>query len=370
MRGQGRVFRPKVGDRETKVWWLDYGVRGVQHRESSGTRSKREAIAMLRERIGKRTDGTLAGRPERVTLVELRAGLQRHYLLEGNASWTRAEQAFVHLEEHFGADARAIDITRRAVSEYQEARLVAGAARNTVRYETGVLNAAFGVALASDVLTNAPKFPQLGEGEKRSGFFGSADFAALIVELPADVADLVRFARMTGWRRGEVTGLLWPQVEWGDDQYPGTHTEPEPGPNACIRIGEAQTKGGDSRQFPLRDADELRELLLSRWRARKGLHVFHRAAKPIGDFRKVWDRACRAAGVPGRLFHDLRRTAARDFRQAGVSEGEIMKLCGWKTRDMFDRYNIIDDKDLSRAVNLRFNSKQTANKEPEEIGTK
>ena len=39
-----------------------------------------------------------------------------------------------------------------------------------------------------------------------------------------------------------------------------------------------------------------------------------------------------------------------------------MKLCGWKTRDMFDRYNIIDASDLSRAVAQRFNGKVTANK--------
>ena len=72
--------------------------------------------------------------------------------------------------------------------------------------------------------------------------------------------------------------------------------------------------------------------------------------------------ACVAAGVPGRFVHDLRRTAARDFRRAAVSGGEIMKLCGWKTRDMFDRYNIIDASDLTRAVAQRFNGKVTAKK--------
>jgi len=45
-----------------------------------------------------------------------------------------------------------------------------------------------------------------------------------------------------------------------------------------------------------------------------------------------------------------------------VSEGEIMTLCGWKTRDMFDRYNIIDSADRSPAVAQRFNGKGTANK--------
>ena len=49
-------------------------------------------------------------------------------------------------------------------------------------------------------------------------------------------------------------------------------------------------------------------------------------------------------------MHDLRRTGARDFRRAGVSEGEIMALGGWRTRAMFDRYNIIDEADLAAAV--------------------
>jgi integrase len=60
--------------------------------------------------------------------------------------------------------------------------------------------------------------------------------------------------------------------------------------------------------------------------------------------------------------HDLRRTAARDFRRRGVSEGEIMKLCGWKTRAMFDRYNIIDEADLAEAVAKRFKVQAAANK--------
>jgi integrase len=57
--------------------------------------------------------------------------------------------------------------------------------------------------------------------------------------------------------------------------------------------------------------------------------------------------------TPQRRVHDFRRTAAREFRRAGVSEGEIMRLCGWETRTMFDRYNIIDEQDRTRAVARR-----------------
>lgn len=204
MRGQGRVFRPKVGGKETQVWWLDYGLHGKRFRESSGVTSKRDALELLRQRVGKRRDGTLSGRPERVTLADLKTALQRHYVREGNASWPRAEQAFAHLETFFGEGAKALSITRASVADYQDFRLNAGAARNTVRYEVGVLSAAFGVAVELDMLAAKPVFKQLAEGEKRAGFFEPGDFAALIVGLPAEVAALVRFLRLTGWRRGKV----------------------------------------------------------------------------------------------------------------------------------------------------------------------
>ena len=75
---------------------------------------------------------------------------------------------------------------------------------------------------------------------------------------------------------------------------------------------------------------ELRELLLAQ-KQRADEHrkthgeilpwVFHVDGEPIsryGFFRTAWDRACLAAGCPGRLPHDLRRTAVRNSVRAGI----------------------------------------------------
>ena len=72
--------------------------------------------------------------------------------------------------------------------------------------------------------------------------------------------------------------------------------------------------------------------------------------KRVKAFRETWRNACVAAGVPKLLFHDLRRTAARKLRRAGVAEGVIMKIGGWRTRSVFERYAIVSQTDIVEAM--------------------
>jgi integrase len=79
-------------------------------------------------------------------------------------------------------------------------------------------------------------------------------------------------------------------------------------------------------------------------------HVFHRLGIPLNDFRGSWDSACTRAGIPELQFHDLRRSGVRNLSRSGNPERVIMAITGHKTREMFDRYNIVSESDLTDAA--------------------
>lgn len=353
MRGQGRVYRPKGC---TETWWLDYSVNGVRHRESAQTTSKQEAHRLLRQRIGDREAGKVVGRPDRVFLAvyakdasgtdQLVGGLrwlhETQYDLDGLRSKARVRQLWAHLENFFPAPTPVTRITPTRLDEYARARLADGVARQTVNNELSALRRGFSLARSKGLLATSPTITLPKVQNARSGFFEDGEFAAILLELPAFLQPVIRFLRLTGWRVVEALSLTWDMVDWEGQ---------------VIRLPATLAKAKTPRVFPFGSAPDLKAVLDAQWAARNGLRAFHQAGAAItyDSAWYWWKQARKRAGMPKALIHDLRRSTARDMRRSGLSEGVIMKLCGWKTRSMFDRYNVIDEQDLTQAVMKHFN---------------
>ena len=239
---------------------------------------------------------------------------------------------------------RARDINYTVLNAYVARRLQA-ARPATVLYEVKLLKRAFAIALRAELVHRVPAFPTVGVGDNaRKGFASPEEIERVISCLPEHAKAPVRCLYLTGWRTSEVLGLTWARVDF----EVGTLT-----------LHASDTKSGKPRIFPFGALPALAELLreqravtsaLERERGRIIPWVFHQDGEPLGSFRNAWRTAVRAAGLPGLRPHDMRRSAARNLVRAGVSEGVVMKLCGWNTRAMFDRYNVADDRDLKEGV--------------------
>ena len=152
------------------------------------------------------------------------------------------------------------------------------------------------------------------------------------------------FAYLTGWRiPSEVLPLKWGQV----DRKAKT-----------IRLDPGTTKNAEGRTLPYDLLPDLCTVIDNQWTAHERLLaadaicplVFHRQGDPIKEFRSAWQTACEAAGVPGKIPHDFRRTAVRNLVRAGVPEHSAMKITGHKTRSVFDRYDIVNEADVRESL--------------------
>ena len=183
----------------------------------------------------------------------------------------------------------------------------------------------------------------LPEHNVRTGFFEADQFTAVKKQLRPALQPVAEFAYLTGWRvQSEVLPLEW------------RHVDLKAG---IVTLDPGTTKNGEGRTIYMTAA--LRTLLEAQKAASEALaksqekitpRVFHRNGKPIRHFYKAWQSACVAADCPGKLLHDFRRTAIRNYVRAGIPERVAMAMSGHKTRSVFDRYDIVSPTDLQTAA--------------------
>ncbi len=340
MRGNGRVFQ------RGQVWWIAYYDNGRERRESSKSRQRKAAVRLLRQRLGEMATGgahsPLSQRAETgtVTMQDLFDLVEHSHRLNRRTSSANG-RCLRRLRQRFAA-CTVRSCTSLAISHYMAAMQASGRKAATINREMAVLRFAFRLGHQHDLVARVPVIKLLPELGVRNEFFTRAEVDTLLPCLPEYLRDVVLFGFLTGWRKGEIVGLQWANVDRS---------------GAAIRLEPVQNKGRTVRVLVLQG--ELAALIERRWHARKvgcilTRHVFHRAGRRVGDFRSAWLRACRQAGLGHRWFHSLRRSAARNMSLQGVPEKVIMSIIGHKTRAMFDRYNIVTESDQRTYAKLLF----------------
>ena len=132
----------------------------------------------------------------------------------GIRSVSTARGRTAHLAAFFGRAARAAGFTTHQIRQYQLARRAAGAATGTINRETSALHRMGTLAVHWGWLDTVPGFPaRLRENPPRQGFFEHPEYLAVRAHLPAPWQDILDLAYYSGWRKQEILGLTWEEID-------------------------------------------------------------------------------------------------------------------------------------------------------------
>jgi integrase len=235
---------------------------------------------------------------------------------------------------------RAATVTTDRVREYRKSRQADGKSESTCNRDLSILRTAFhlGRKCTPAKVQAVPYFRMSNESANaRQGFLTDEKYAKLRNALPEHLKPLFVTAYYTGVRLGELLVWRWEQVDLEQ---------------GFVTLRADESKSGHARAVPIL-AGDMRDWLKWGHEQSNGCpRVFNRGGEPIKEFRSAWKGACKAAEVPDLKFHDLRRTAVRNMRRAGVSQVVRMRITGHRTDLMERRYNIVDVDDIRTAKEL------------------
>lgn len=314
---------------------------GSPNRESSKSGSYADAERLLKRRQGEIVTGKFAGlQPERIRFSQLADEVVDEYRRNRRATTgDLLSRLKCHLLPKLG-EVRAAELGTSHIKRYVAQRQDSGAANATINRELAIVKRAFHLAAKSDppLVAHVPHVSMLKENNVRTGFLEHHAFVRLRNEPPEEIRPLFVVGYHVGARLGELLSLRWEQVDLNVNR---------------IVLNAGTTKNEEGRALPI--YGEMSYWLSLQKEAQAHLHpdcpfVFQRNGVKVGEFYKSWRSACKRAGVPGLLFHDLRRTAVRNMIRAGISEKIAMNISGHKSRSVFDRYDIVNERDLTEAA--------------------
>ena len=342
-RGIYRRKDPKTGAVLAPLWIL-YRKHGKPVQESTHQTNLAVARTLLAQRIAAVSTGGVVPTGS-LTVDEM---LERYL-----AEQTRNGRAQLRtVRGHVNAIAKMIG-TRKAreigtgeIEALQDRWQALGTITNaTINRRCEVLRHAFTLAVRRRDLAGQPYVPRLAHHAERGKYIPPADRIALMEGLPDYLAPFCEFACLYGIRRGQlsITKRAWVDLERGTITWP-----------------PRTTKARDQHVLPLDERGRaLVERLLQEGESRIWCpYLFHgRLCAPgrhpkgrygcVGEFKKAWAAACRAAGLPvgrkagGFIFHNTRNTAVTDMLASGrMSPADAMVISNHKTESMVKHYNL------------------------------
>ncbi len=322
------------------VYWLKYYRNGKPYRESAKTEKETEAKRLLKKREGEISEGKIPGvYYDRIRFGTLVEDFLTDYRINNRKSLDRAERSARQLKLFFDNDI-VPSITSDRISSYIDKRLEDGMEEATINRELAALKRMFKIGQRHNKVDRIPYIEMLEENNVREGFFEHGEFIALREAITPHLKGFVTFAYKTGWRVSEIKSLTWAQVDLI---------------NGIVRLEAGTTKNKKGREARL--DEELKSIFQEQKTKQIATgkitpFVFTNAAGTgsIKDFRGSWETACSKAKIGKKLFHDFRRTAVRNMVRAGIPERVAMMISGHKTRSVFERYNIVSERDLIMAA--------------------
>jgi integrase len=354
---------------KTGPYWYAFMFNGQRIQESTKQFDKNAAKDLESARRTALARGEAGISPKKIERVRVAELLDKYLadLAKRGKCVARTRSHYKHVAADFGkyfAD----ELTNEKLDAYFDAKRTEGYAVFSIMNRISFVKSAYLLAKLEP-----PKLRQLSREERtntRTGFFSKQEVESICERLADELADFCRWGYCTGMRFGSIAALRWEDI---DDE------------NGEMNLPGKYTKNNEPLKLPLEG--DLGVVIERRRAARKlegqmpATLVFHRNGEPVKQFRREWIQACIAAGVGkfvcpkcgqesstgqevrmcshcrnpklkyvGRIFHDFRRSAARDMIRSGVPQRIAMDVTGHKTQSMFQRYNITDTDDLRDAL--------------------
>ncbi len=340
---------------ESKFLYYAFYVNGVQKFVNTKTNDAEDAYRQLLDARGQTQRGftVLPSESGRITYQHFR---DQYIADKPERDYPSNMSKLAHLDKFFGK-MKVTSITTDVLRSYITHRRK-HVANPTIRRELNILRAMFNLALKAKKISHdsMPWFPMPDDSLPAGQYITPEQFQKVRSFLPdgterestnggpksdTNLQPFFTFLYATGCRLGAAQSITWKNVS----------------PDcAVVEIPASNTKNKQPLKLPL--AGPVLEPIAKEFRK-----MFRDELRPVFDstnYRPEWAKACAKAGVgtwdgkkrtrTGVRIHDCRASAAINLLASGVDEGLVLKIGGWKTRAMLDRYNIADPTRLATAM--------------------